>query len=298
MSAPGREPRVSIGMPVYNGERHIAQALESLLAQTFSDFELIVADNASTDRTGDICRELAARDPRIRYVRHASNRGAVFNWNYVVEVARGSFFKWASGNDFCAPTLLERCVQVLDTDPQVVIAYGRTAYVDDDGTPLGIYEHDVQVLDARPSVRFRRLCQELQANNAQSALIRLDVLRRTGIERAYPGGDMTLMAELALHGGFRRLPDVLLYRRMGRQSATKFRTADELRAFLDPAARRTEARVLWKQHWDYASSVWRASLSGRETLAALAYVLRSAWWYRVPLWREACVGFAPRRKTG
>lgn len=279
-------PRVSIGMPVYNGERHVAAALESLLAQTFTDFELIIADNASTDRTGDICKDFAARDPRIRYVRHDTNRGAVYNWNYVVEVARGEYFKWASGNDLCVPEMLARCVHVLDTEPGVVVAYGRTAYIDDDGAPLGVYEHDVQVLDARPSVRFERLCRELRANNAQSGLIRRDVLLRTGIERDFPGGDMGLMSELGLHGGFQRLPEVLLHRRLGLESATKFRTAEQLRSFLNPANRNVERCVTWRTHWDYVVSVRRASLSFTERLSTLRYILRSAWWYRGALWSE------------
>ena len=132
-----RAPKVTIGMPVYNGARHLAQALDSLLKQTFTDFELLIADNASTDRTGDICTDYAKLDPRIRYVRHATNRGAVYNWNFVVEQARGQYFKWASGNDYCAPTMLEQCVRTLDDEPLVVVVYGRTGYVDDDDSPLG-----------------------------------------------------------------------------------------------------------------------------------------------------------------
>lgn len=279
-------PRVTIGMPVYNGARHLARALDSLLAQTFTDFELLIADNASTDRTGDICQEYARRDSRIRYVRHATNRGAVYNWNFVVEQARGEYFKWASGNDWCAPTMLEHCVAALDTEPAVVVVYGRTAYMDDDDTDLGIYEHDPEVLDARPSVRFERLCRELRANNAQSGLIRRDVLLRTGIERDFPGGDMGLMSELALYGGFRRLPEVLLHRRLGLESATKFRTPEQLRAFLDPSSRNVERCVMWRTHGDYVASAWRAPLSFLERLSTLRFILRSLWWYRVPLWRE------------
>jgi len=285
----GRAPKVTIGMPVYNGARHLARALDSLLGQTFADFELIIADNASTDRTGDICTDYARRDARIRYVRHATNRGAVYNWNFVVEQARGDYFKWASGNDWCAPGMLESCVRALDDDPSVVVVYGRTAYIDDDDAQLGIYEHDPEVLDASPSVRFERLCRELRANNAQSGLIRRDVLLRTGIERDFPGGDMGLMSELALHGGFRRLPDVLLYRRLGLESATKFRTAEELRAFLNPSSKNVERCVMWRTHWDYVVSVRRATLSLAERLSALRYILRSAWWYRATLWREFLV---------
>ena len=287
-------PRVSIGMPVYNGERHLAQAIDSLLAQTFTDFELIIADNASTDATGDICAAYQAREPRVRYVRHATNRGAVYNWNFVVHEARGEYFKWASANDYCAPTMLERLVQVLDTEPQVAVTYGRTAVIDDDGLPLGEYPHDPEVLDARPSVRFERLCRELRANNAQSGLMRLAVLRQTGMERSFPDGDMGLMSELALYGGFRRHPEVLLHRRMGRESATRFRTATELRTFLNPTPKRRHRFVVWQTHWDYVVSMWRAPLSLSERLAVLKYILRSAWWYRVPLCRELFSVFRAR----
>jgi glycosyltransferase involved in cell wall biosynthesis len=286
-------PKVTIGMPVYNGAKHLARALDSLLGQTFTDFELLIADNCSTDRTGDICKDFARRDARVRYVRHVTNRGAVYNWNFVVEQARGQYFKWASGNDYCAPTMLERCVQALDADPQVAVVYGRTGYVDDEDAELGIYEHDPEVLDARPSVRFERLCRELRANNAQSGLIRRDVLLRTGIERDFPGGDMGLMSELALYGGFQRLPEVLLYRRLGLQSATKFRTPEELRTFLDPSKRNVERCVTWRTHWDYVTSVRRATLSFAEELSTLRFILRSAWWYRAALWREFLGVFRP-----
>jgi len=295
--AAGPVPRVTIGMPVYNGASHVAQAIDSLLSQTFGDFELIVADNASTDRTGDICSEYQARDPRVRYVRHATNRGSVFNWNFVVAEARGQYFKWASANDYCAPTQLERCVNVLDTEPAVVITYGRTAFVDDAGQLIGEYPHDIEVLDARPSVRFERVCRELRANNAQSGLIRLGTLRRTGIERSYPGGDMTLMSELALHGGFRRVPEVLLYRRMGLESATKFRSASELRTFLNPVAKKRQDFVMWQTHWDYVASMSRTPLPLGERLAVLKYILRSAWWFRSNLWREVAAVFTQRTAT-
>ncbi len=292
--APVTAPRVTIGMPVYNGAKHLAEAIDSLLAQTFRDFELIIADNASTDRTGEICSAYQARDPRVRYVRHQTNRGAVFNWNFVVEEARGQYFKWASANDCCAPEMLERLVQVLDTEPGVVVTYGRTAFIDDEGQPIGDYPHDPEVLDARPSVRFERMCCELRANNAQSGLIRLAVLRRTGIERSFPDGDMSLMSELALHGGFRRCREVLLYRRMGLESATRFRTANELRTFLNPATTRRHEFVMWQIHWDYVVSMRRAPLSLRERLAVLRYILRSAWWFRSQLWREVLSVFRQR----
>jgi glycosyltransferase involved in cell wall biosynthesis len=287
-------PRVSVGMPVYNGERFLRQAVDSLLNQTYGDFELIISDNGSTDATQELCETYAAADSRVRYVRHEKNRGAIFNWAFVVQAARGEYFKWASANDVSAPKLLEQCVQCLDTQPDVVIAYGRTEYIDDDGTSLGEYPHDVQVLDARPSVRFERLCRELRANNAQSsALIRLDVLRKTAPNRTFPGADMGLMAEIALYGGYQRLPDVLFYRRQGKASATKYRSAAELKTFLDPQSEGARQSVAWPMHLDYIASAWRAPIPNRERLAILRFVARSAWWYRKELWGEFMARLLP-----
>jgi glycosyltransferase involved in cell wall biosynthesis len=288
-------PRVSVGLPVYNGERFMVLAIQSLLSQTFRDFELIISDNGSTDGTREICESFAAADPRVRYIRHEKNRGAIFNWNFVVTQARGEYFKWASANDVSAPQLIERCVQCLDSEPEVVVAYGRTAYIDDDGSPLGEYPHDVHVLDARPSVRFERLCRELRANNAvSSALIRLDVLRKTAPDRTFQGGDMGLMAELALYGGYHLLPEVLFYRRQGKASATKFRSAAELKTFLDPNDKSTQQSVAWAMHRDYIASAMRAPLPLRERLPIFLFVARSAWWYKAQLWKEMWARVFPR----
>ena len=105
-------------MPVYNGQNYIVQALDSLLSQTYSDFELIISDNASTDSTQDICKDYASRDARISYVRQVENLGAIPNFNRVFELSRGQYFKWASHDDLCEPTCLERCVEVLEHQPE------------------------------------------------------------------------------------------------------------------------------------------------------------------------------------
>src|SRR5262245_57216615 len=92
-------PRVSIGLPVYNGAKYLAEAIDSLLEQTFSDFELIISDNGSTDATPAICEEYAAKDGRIRFLRQEINRGLAWNWNCVLEESRGAYFKWAACDD-------------------------------------------------------------------------------------------------------------------------------------------------------------------------------------------------------
>src|SRR5579872_4758271 len=115
-------PRVTIGVPVFNGEAFVAETLKSLLNQTFTDFEIVISDNASTDGTGQICQTYAARDPRIHYYRSDVNRGAAWNHNRVFELAKGEYFKWNSADDLCAPEFLARCVASLDDDPAAVMA--------------------------------------------------------------------------------------------------------------------------------------------------------------------------------
>src|SRR3982751_1385660 len=135
-----KSPRVSIGMPVRNGQRYIRQAIDSLLNQTFSDLELIVCDNASNDATESICRDYAARDSRVRYFRNPQNIGPAENHNKCFALSRGEYFKWHAHDDMCASTQLERCVEALDNDPSIVIAYPKTLIVDDAGNPVDEYE--------------------------------------------------------------------------------------------------------------------------------------------------------------
>jgi len=117
MEERSRKPRVSVGMPVYNCERYVAEAIESHLRQTYTDFELVITDNASTDRSEEICRAYASRDPRIKYHRNPENLGAGGNFRRCFELAQGDYFRWTPSDDVVGPELLELCVEVLDRDP-------------------------------------------------------------------------------------------------------------------------------------------------------------------------------------
>jgi glycosyltransferase involved in cell wall biosynthesis len=126
-------PKVSVGMPVFNGDRFIAETIDSILAQTFGDFELIISDNASTDGTEKICRQYADDDGRIRYVRNRENLGAAYNYNQTFHLSSGDYFKWACHDDLLRPEFLERCVEVLDRDPSAVLVYTDWAPIDETG---------------------------------------------------------------------------------------------------------------------------------------------------------------------
>src|SRR5437867_8743488 len=136
-------PRVNIGMPVYNGERFLEEAIDSMLNQSFKDFELIISDNASTDRTQEICRAYLARDRRIRYFQNQTNLGATANFNRVFELSSGEYFKLANADDLSAPDLLAKCVAVLDAHPEVVLCYPKTTIIDENGDMIRQYEDNL-----------------------------------------------------------------------------------------------------------------------------------------------------------
>jgi glycosyltransferase involved in cell wall biosynthesis len=259
-------PRVSLGMPVYNGERFLRETLDSLLGQTYKNFELIISDNGSNDATQQICREYASRDTRIRYFREDVNRGAGWNYNRTVELARGVYFKWAAHDDLCAPTYLERCVTVLDTDPTVVIAYPDDQDIDPEGNPVdrkrkGRLPMAQRAQSPLPSQRFRFLVLLDYDCEQVFGLIRIDVLRRTKLILNYTDSDRTLLAELGLYGKFFEVPEPLFYHRHHSGSSGRaypIRGGWHLRAsWFDP---RLEGRVLfpqWRQLLEYLKAIFR-----------------------------------------
>ena len=205
-------PTLSIGLPVYNGEQFLAEALNALLAQTYRDFELIISDNASTDRTAEICREYVARDPRIRYVRQPVNIGAAPNHNALVPLSRGRYFKWASHDDLYAPTLLERCVEVLETDPEPVLVHAGDAIIDERGEIIRAQPYPLDTANPSPSARLKSLLY-VPGGNDFYGVIRTEVLRRVDPHGSYYNADRTLVASLSLQGPFHQVPEVLYFRR-------------------------------------------------------------------------------------
>ena len=262
-------PLVSVGLPVYNGARFLAQALDCLLGQTLADLELIISDNASTDGTAQICLDYAARDSRIRYIRQSTNIGALRNFNFVAEQARGRYFKWASANDFCEPRLLEACVAVLSADPGVVLCHGRACMVDEESGERTPYAGDVSATHAQPSERFTALARSLVLNHPLYGAMRTEVLRRTPLIRPYLGGDLVLIAELGLYGRVHLLPQVLVYRRFGSATWSIRLDRARLQAFLYGGARDRPRFARWHRRMDLFHAVLRAPIPPSEKLRAL-----------------------------
>ncbi|NNG16471.1 MAG: glycosyltransferase family 2 protein [Gemmatimonadales bacterium] len=220
-TGPGQSPpAVSIGMPLYNAERYLRETLNAILGQTFSDFELIISDNASTDATAAICQEYTAGDGRIRYVQNHRNLGAARNFNRVFELSTGKYFKWAAADDVCLPAFLERCVRVLESDADVVIAYPRTQVIDEDGTAVTMARDELRLDSTDVRARFADLLSPMRYTNYPfyGVMVR-SALQRTRLMIPYRAADRCLLAELGLHGRFREIDEVLFYRRKARGSA-------------------------------------------------------------------------------
>ena len=134
MTAPRKHapPVVSIGLPVYNGEAVIARAIESLLGQSFSEFELIISDNASTDATADICKSYAANDNRIKYVRQPSNIGPAGNFRFVLDHSVGEYFMWAADDDVRSPDFLQENLKILKNDPDCAFSSSPNCFEGDE----------------------------------------------------------------------------------------------------------------------------------------------------------------------
>lgn len=284
----GRAPLVSVGVPVFNGENFLAEAIESLLAQTLEDFEVVISDNGSSDRTPEILGAFAAREPRIRLHRFPSNVGAAKNYNQVFHLARGKYFKWASHDDVCAPNFLRRCVDALEADPTLVVAYPGVTIIDAKGQRVGDYDEGKDLHDDNAYARFRRLVLSPGECSAVFGVIRSAVLARTRLIESFPASDRNLLAELSLLGRFTEVPERLLFRRdHPNTSGRAAKTSADVAAWFDPAACGRPVLSSWRAFGAYLRAVLRAPLCAKDRLACVSLVMRMAFWRRADLWHEA-----------
>jgi glycosyltransferase involved in cell wall biosynthesis len=281
-------PLISVGLPVYNGERYVGKAIESVLAQTFPDFELVICDNGSTDGTERICRDYVANDGRIRYFRNATNVGAAANFSRVFEISTGQYFRWLSADDLIAPTALERCLNALESDRKAALACGKAAFIDAQGKILGPYDAVQSLEHDSPVDRFRAVMQQDPQCHAVYGLIPKDILKRTRLLGPFAGSDNTLLAELALYGRFVEVPELLFFRRLHPGAYSWVMSDDDVHAFYAPGAPRTAGlRVwAWRHRIENARAIIRAKLTLAQRASLLAYVARLAWWQRAQLRQE------------
>jgi glycosyltransferase involved in cell wall biosynthesis len=268
-------PALTVGLPVYNGEVYLRDAMDALLRQTYTDFELVISDNASTDSTAQICQEYAANDERIRYVRQPENIGAAPNHNVLVSYARGRYFKWASHDDLYAPTLLEACIAALDDHPEAVLAHCADAVIDETGAVVERPPYLLDTHDPRAAVRLRSLLR-CPGGNDFYGVIRTEVLRNVRPHGTYYNADRTFMAGLVLAGPFAHVPETLYFRREHDARASRATSRRARSVVLGPDRRSRLRHPMVRIYAEYlagfVSAVRHAPLSRREKLECLGEV--------------------------
>lgn len=269
-----RPPKVSIGMPVRNGELYLAQAIAAVLGQDFTNLELVISDNGSCDATEEICRQAAAEDDRVRYLRSDDNRGAAWNFNHVVAVAQGTYFAWAAHDDLRTPDSVRRCAEVLDRDPSVSLCFGHGVDIDRDGTQMRRYPPLAYAEGPTPAGRARDVLATPSPCFEVFGLMRRSQLLSTAMIGAYTSSDRTLLFELALLGRFHEVPHILfLHRQHDDRSVFTHRHPRDRDSWFDPKRAQRITLPRWRLLAEHIRAVRRVPLSSaqrREAFAAVA----------------------------
>lgn len=268
------QPLVSIGLPVLDGEQFLSDALDSILAQDFDDYEVIVSDNGSADGTRAIAERYAAKDPRIRYVRHDRQRGASFNFNYVARAARGRYFKWVAHDDRCGPRFLSRCLEVLERDPATVLCYPRAVEIDATGAVRREFPAYDFAFEDGPSARVRSFLAQRPACLEAYGLMRRDVLLDTRMIGPFSSSDGVFLLEMMLRGRFARVDDFEFFcRKHAERSLVRYRASR--RQWYDSGASAGRGFPEWRLTAELVRGVMRAPISRAEKWRSLGHV--RAW---------------------
>ena len=290
-------PLLSVGLFVYNGERFLEESLHSILNQTFTDFELIICDNASTDRTGEIAVAYAKRDTRIRYYRNEKNIGAGWNARRVYDLAARKYFKWAAVDDLIKPDFLRRCIEVLESDPGYVLVHTKTKEIDEHGNFITNYVTPMRTDYDDAIARYREMlhtggdkCYQIYG------VMRMSALRQIPPQGIYVNADGVLLTRMSLLGRFYEVPEYLfLSRRHSRQSMAnlpirvrqprRFRLTNWYCSSLpgpewwDPAKARTLTFPEFRLLLEHSLSILRAPLNVQQKLRCYSTLLVWIRWH-------------------
>lgn len=268
---------VSIGLPVFNGENYLAETLDSILRQTYSDFELIISDNASTDRTAAICEEYQGKDSRVVYSRNATNLGAGPNYDLCFKKARGTYFKWAAHDDLIATDFLEKTVQQMEREPDTVLCTIGIRKIGPDGETFETINGFMwSAGDPRPSKRFASAILERHFCTDFFGLFRREALEGSQLHGNYRSSDRVLLAEMALVGRFTKVPLPLLYNRdhAGRYMKAVMRNRRAAAQWLDASKQGIGRFDNWRVFGKLWSLVGRRVTDRRERLACYGHLAR------------------------
>jgi glycosyltransferase involved in cell wall biosynthesis len=264
-----RAPLVSVGLPVYNGGKYVARALDSLLAQDLTDFEIIICDNGSQDDTVEICSRYAARDSRIRLHQNPQNLGLVKNFNRTFELARGKYFKWVAHDDWHAPDSLGRSVGLLESHPDAVACATGVSIVDANGDEYDQWIPSVDLATPDNALRFHRMIWMLGWPHLLFGLLRSRALTQTSLMQSYLGSDRTLLAELSLLGPIVHTPEILHFYTLDNAGRPDYRPS----LHYDPKNRQALPLRTWRLIYKHLAVVARSDLSYRRKLLLVGSVL-------------------------
>jgi glycosyltransferase involved in cell wall biosynthesis len=271
-------PLVSIGVPVFNGEAFLEDAIRSALAQSLDNLELILCDNASQDRTAEICSDYAARDPRVRYFRNPRNLGAAANYNLAFSHARGRYFKWLAHDDRMLPSFLAKTCRVLEERRDAVLCNTVISYIDSAGIRLGLYDSRLSGADSlAPSQRFAWMVLRSHTCVDFFGLIRREALHDSLLHGSFHGADRALLAQLALRGRMIQLPAPLLAVREhpNRYTRAQQRSSDRA-SWHDSAHAGRTSFPTWRLYGEYLKLVRREALTPAERCRC--YAVLAKWW--------------------
>jgi glycosyltransferase involved in cell wall biosynthesis len=216
ISLSDNEPLVSVGIPTYNRASDLPRAVESVLAQSYGNLELIISDNASTDETAQVCESFCRRDPRVRYIRQPENLGPVGNFAEVLRHSKGEYFMWLADDDWLDPTYIEECLAVLVRHPEYVLVAGAAKYFQN-GAPE--FQEEVLNLTAdRPMVRVQEYYWRVDRNGIFYGLMRRAAISRLSLENVL-ASDWLTIAALAVQGKLTTLEHVSVHREIGGASS-------------------------------------------------------------------------------
>ena len=274
----GAVPAVTIGVPVYNGEAFLEDALRSALAQTRDDLEVVISDNASTDRTGEICREYALKDPRVRYFRNAKNLGAAPNYNIALHNARGRFFKWLAHDDRILPSYVASTTHALESRPDAILCNTTVSYIDGSGSKIGLYDSRLGRADS-PSVSGRLAWMILRSH---SCVDFFGMFRRSALEGSlqhgsFHGADRALLAQMAIRGPLLQIAAPLVQMREHEKRYTRSagRAIDKA-AWHDASLRGRVTFPTWRLYREFLKMVKSEAMTSTERMRCYGVLAR--WW--------------------
>lgn len=265
-------PKVTIGLPVRNGESFLERAIDCVLSQTFEDLELVISDNGSTDRTEEICASYAGQYPRIRYFRNDPDIGVLRNFNWLVELARGEYFRWLGVDDWLEPDYVAECVAALDANPHCIAVSTEQDHFEDTGKRRFLEYRGPRVDSDQPHERFARMLWFLTAGiypfDPLFSMFRRQTLAESRLHQLMPLADRVLAAELSLVGPYCHVPKCLAHRRF------PFESVAEVVRRVRPPGQADFRNSTWRRVGAMLANVYESNLTRYQKLYCTAASMR------------------------